>query len=48
MAVGVNWYLNKTVKYVLNHEQTSFDGGSAKGDREDEKVIPSRLQIAFK
>lgn len=46
-AVGLNWYLNTNVKLVVDYEQTSFDGGSAKGDREDEKVVFSRLQIAF-
>lgn len=46
-AVGVNWHLNNNVKFVVNYEQTGFDGGSANGDREDEKVVLSRLQIAF-
>ena len=31
-AVGLTWYLNRNVKYVLNYEQTSFRGGAALGD----------------
>ena len=47
-AAGVNWYLNKSVKVVLNYEQTKFDGGAAGGaDREDERVILTRFQIAY-
>ena len=47
-AAGVNWYLNKGVKVVLDYEQTKFDGGAASGaDREDERVILSRFQIAY-
>ena len=44
---GVNWYLNRNVKAVLDYEQTSFDGGSTTGDRVTEKVIQTRFQIAF-
>jgi phosphate-selective porin OprO/OprP len=46
-AAGVNWYLNKGVKIVLDYEQTKFDGGAAGADREDERVILSRFQIAY-
>ncbi|WP_298433472.1 porin [Geobacter sp.] len=47
-GVGTNWYLNKSVKIVLNYEQTAFDGGAAGGaDREDERVVLSRLQVAY-
>ncbi|MBI3950341.1 MAG: porin [Acidobacteria bacterium] len=46
-AVGFNWYFNKYVKFVMNYEQTEFDGGRATGDRETEKAILSRFQIAF-
>ena len=47
-AVGFNWYLNSNFKAVLNYTQTEFDGGAANsGDREDEKTVFARLQLAF-
>ncbi len=51
-AVGLNWYLNNNVKFVLDYEQTDFEGGgggtaSSPLDREDEKVLLSRLQLYF-
>jgi phosphate-selective porin OprO/OprP len=46
-AVGFNWSLNRNVKLYLDYERTRFEGGSATGDREDESIVFSRLQIAF-
>ncbi|RZA23538.1 MAG: porin, partial [Proteobacteria bacterium] len=47
-TLGVNWYLNSNLKLVVNYLQTSLDGGAALGaDREDEKAIFTRLQVAF-
>ena len=46
-GVGLNWYLNDNLKYVLDYDQTSFDGGAATGDRPDEKVIMSRVAVGF-
>ena len=46
-AVGLNWYLNRNIKYVLNYEQTSFDGGAAAGDRPKEKAVLARAQVLF-
>lgn len=52
-ALGVNWYLNKNLKWALGYEQTSFDGGWTTGasgivlDRPTEKVVSSRLQVTF-
>jgi phosphate-selective porin OprO/OprP len=46
-AVGVNWYWNKWLKLVVNYEQTTFDGGAASGDRETERAVLTRLQLAF-
>jgi len=49
---GINWYLNQWVKVAVNYEQTSFEnggGGTALNpkDRDDEKVLLSRLQFQF-
>ncbi len=51
-AVGVNWYLNRNFKIMLDYEQTSFQGGGTRSDglladREDEHAILSEFQIAF-
>lgn len=47
-TLGVNWYLNSNLKLVLNYLDTQFEGGAAAGaDREDEKAVFSRLQVAF-
>jgi len=46
-TAGVNWYFNRNLKLQLNYEQSAFKGGSTTGDRQTEKVILSRFQIAF-
>jgi phosphate-selective porin OprO/OprP len=49
-GVGLNWYLNKNVKAVLDYEQTGFDGGAVGkpvANRPAERVIFTRLQLAF-
>ncbi len=47
-GLGLNWYLNENLKWVLNYEQTSFDGGAAGGaDRDDEKVFLTRFAVGF-
>jgi phosphate-selective porin OprO/OprP len=47
-GVGVNWYLNQSVKFAVDYDQTKFDGGAAGGtDRDDEKVLLSRVQLSF-
>jgi len=46
-GIGVNWYPWNTVKLSLNYEDTSFDGGAATGDRDDEKALFSRFAINY-
>ena len=47
-AAGVNWYLNAKVRIQADYEQTRFTGGaSGNQDREQEKVILSRIEVAY-
>ena len=46
-TVGLNWYLNKFVKFVADYEQTWFNGGNGTGDRPTERVFDTRWQVAF-
>lgn len=46
-AVGLNWYLSRNFKYVLNYEHTTFTGGAAGGDRRPENAILVRSQVSF-
>lgn len=46
-AVGVNWYLNRNVKYVLDYEQTAFVGGAVDGNRPTERALLARAQVLF-
>jgi phosphate-selective porin OprO and OprP len=57
-GVGLNWYLNKNVKLVLDYEQTDFDGGAGTTvgtpataytvkDRQTERVVIGRTQFTF-
>jgi phosphate-selective porin OprO/OprP len=46
-GVGLNWYLNENVKWLLDYEHTTFDGGAATGDRPDEDALQLRLAVGF-
>ncbi|HEY8150422.1 MAG TPA: porin [Vicinamibacteria bacterium] len=47
-AAGLNWIWNQNLKYVLDYEQTRFQGGAAGGaDRSPEKSVQTRLQLSF-
>jgi len=46
-GVVLNWYATRNVRYVLNFEQTKFDGGAPTGNREKETMIFFRAQLAF-
>jgi phosphate-selective porin OprO/OprP len=46
-GLGLNWYLNDNVKWLLDYEHTTFEGGAATGDRQDEDAIQLRLAVGF-
>jgi phosphate-selective porin OprO/OprP len=46
-TAGVNWYLNRFVKFAADFEQTWFDGGNGTGNRPIERVVDARWQLAF-
>jgi len=46
-GVGLNWYLNENVKWLLDYEHTTFEGGAPTGDRADEDAVQLRLAVAF-
>ena len=47
-AVGLNWYLSRNIKQVVDFERTTFTGGAADGaDRPAENALFIRTQISF-
>jgi phosphate-selective porin OprO/OprP len=47
-AAGINWYLNRFIKYSLSFHETRFDGGAPNGgDRRTEHDLLVRVQFAF-
>ena len=46
-GIGLNWYLNENIKWLLDYEHTTFEGGAPAGDREDEDAIQLRLALGF-
>jgi phosphate-selective porin OprO/OprP len=57
-GAGLNWYMNKNIKWIFEYEQTSFgfapgyqanktQGTTGAVTAQDEKVLLTRLQFAF-
>ena len=47
LATAINWYLNRNVALYLHYEHTTFGGGDDTGDRENEDVFLTRMQVVF-
>ena len=45
--LGLNWHLNKSVKWLFDYEQTHFNGGSDGTDRDNEQVLLTRWQVVY-
>lgn len=46
-GLGVNWHLNRNVKFSLNYELTDFDGGTSPLLENGEQALFARAQVAF-
>ncbi len=47
-AVGLNWYLNENLKWMLDYERTRFEGGAGGGaDRDDTEALLLRIALGF-
>ncbi|BAW80447.1 phosphate-selective porin O and P [Candidatus Nitrosoglobus terrae] len=46
-AVGINWYLMRRTKVMLEYEEAYFWGGATSRDMPTERLLMSRLQFAF-
>lgn len=47
-TLGLNWYLNRNLKAVVNFEHTAFEGGAGNViTRENENALFTRLQVRY-
>jgi phosphate-selective porin OprO/OprP len=46
-GVGLNWYLARAIKVVVDYEHATFTGGTATGNREAENYLVTRVQHSF-
>lgn len=53
-SVGLNWYLNKNIRFNTSYSRTTFTGGGGPGatapaavSRQPEEVLFTRIQLAF-
>ena len=45
LAVGINWYWNRNIKWDLSYAYSQFKGGAKTGNRPSENVIIGRIQL---
>lgn len=46
-GVGLNWYLDRSLKLQANVDVSSFEDGAAGGDRDTETLVGLRAQLLF-
>jgi phosphate-selective porin OprO/OprP len=46
-VLGINWYLNKNIRFTLDYAHSDFSGGAKTGDRPTESAIESRVQLVL-
>ena len=46
-GLGINWYINRNLRFVLDYERTRFIGGAIIGNRETENALLGRIQVAY-
>ncbi len=46
-GLGVNWYLARSIRLLVDVDVTQFRGGAEGGDRSNERVFMTRLQHGF-
>ncbi len=46
-GIGADWLPNRSLRFMADLERTSFDGGTAKGDRPAETSLIGRVQTVF-
>ncbi len=46
-GAGINWYLSKNLRYILDYETTTFTAAAGGVARPAESVIETRFQIVF-
>jgi phosphate-selective porin OprO/OprP len=46
-GLGLSWYFNRFLKAQLSYDWTRFEGGAIGGDRPDEQVLFTHIQLGF-